>query len=53
MELEIKETARNGDGVGRVRGTLVFVKGGQVGQTVKVRITKIAARHAYAELIQP
>ena len=53
MELEIKETARNGDGVGRVHGALVFVKGAQVGQKVKVKITKIAARHAYAELIQP
>ena len=52
VELEVKGTARNGDGVGRVRGLIVFVKGAQKGQKVKVRITKIAARHAYAELIQ-
>ena len=53
VELEIKETARNGDGIGRVRGVVVFVKGAQVGQKLKVKITKVAARHAYAEPIKP
>lgn len=53
VELEIKETARNGDGIGRVRGVVVFVKGAQVGEKVKVKITKIAARHAFAEPIKP
>ena len=53
VELEIKETARNGDGVGRVHGVIVFVKGAQRGQKIRVKITKIAARHAYAELLEP
>jgi len=53
VELEIKETARNGDGIGRVRGVVVFVKGAQVGQKLRVKITKVAARHAYAEPIKP
>ncbi len=52
MDVEIKETSRSGDGVGRVHGCIIFVKGAKPGEKVKVRITKCAARHAHAELIK-
>ena len=51
VEVEITGTSRLGDGVGRVDGCVVFVKGAKPGQKIKARITQLAARHARAELI--
>jgi len=53
VEVEIKEKARDGRGVGRVRGLIIFVEGTSVGEKVKVRIARIAARHAYGEIVKP
>lgn len=52
VELEIKEKARDGRGIGRVKGLIIFVKGASVGEKVKVRIARIAARHAHGEVVQ-
>ena len=52
IDIEIKETSRTGDGIGRVHGYIVFVKGAKAGERVRVRIMKCAARHAHAELIK-
>ncbi|MGA2973536.1 MAG: TRAM domain-containing protein [Candidatus Bathyarchaeia archaeon] len=52
VDLEIKEISRSGDGIGRVHGCIVFVKGARAGEKVKVRITKCAARHVYAEIVK-
>jgi hypothetical protein len=37
-ELEVTEISKQGDGVARVHGFVVFVKGGKVGQKAKVKI---------------
>ena len=52
IDIEIREISRTGDGIGRVHGCIVFVKGAKAGEKVKARITKCAARHAHAELIK-
>jgi len=52
VEVEIKEKARDGSGVGRVKGLIIFVRGASVGEKVKVRIGRIAARHAYGEILK-
>jgi 23S rRNA (uracil1939-C5)-methyltransferase len=52
VDLEIKEKARDGRGIGRIKGLIVFVDGASVGEKVKVRIVRIAARHAIAETVQ-
>jgi predicted RNA-binding protein with TRAM domain len=52
VEVEIKEKARDGKGIARVKGLIIFVDGGSVGEKVKVRMVRIAARHAQAEVIQ-
>jgi len=52
VELEIKEKARDGRGIARLRGCIVFVDGASVGEKVKVRITNIAARHVHAQVIE-
>jgi 23S rRNA (uracil1939-C5)-methyltransferase len=51
IELEITQKSRDGRGLGRHNGLLVFVPGASPGETVKVRIVKIGVRHAEAELL--
>ena len=51
VELEIKEKARDGRGLARSKGLLIFVEGASPGTIVKARIIKLGARHADAEVI--
>jgi predicted RNA-binding protein with TRAM domain len=51
VELEIKEKARDGRGLARSKGLLIFVEGASPGETVKARILKLGARHADAEVV--
>jgi predicted RNA-binding protein with TRAM domain len=51
-DVQITETSRQGDGIARVQGFVIFVKGGKVGQTSKIRVTNVGARFATAELVQ-
>ena len=51
IDLEIKEKARDGRGLARSKGLLIFVEGASPGETVKARIIKIGARHADAEVV--
>lgn len=50
-EVSITEISRKGDGIARVDGFVIFVKGGQVGQNAKVKITQVGGRFATADLI--
>ena len=52
VELEITEKSRDGRGLGRLNGLLVFVPGVSPGEKVRVRIVKLGIRHAEAEAIQ-
>jgi predicted RNA-binding protein with TRAM domain len=49
-EVEITEISRQGDGVARVQGFVVFVKSGKVGQKVKVKVEKVGNRYATATM---
>jgi predicted RNA-binding protein with TRAM domain len=49
-DVEITETSRQGDGIARVQGFVIFVKNAKVGQKVKAKITNVGARFATAEL---
>ena len=51
-ELEVTQKSRDGRGLGRLNGLLVFVPGASPGEKVKVRIVKLGVRHAEAEIIQ-
>jgi len=50
-DLEITETSRQGDGIARVQGFVIFVKNAKTGQKVKAKITNVGARFATAELV--
>jgi predicted RNA-binding protein with TRAM domain len=50
-DVNITETSRQGDGIARVQGFVIFVKSAKVGQNVKVKITNVGARFATAEVV--
>jgi predicted RNA-binding protein with TRAM domain len=50
-EVQITEISRKGDGIARIQGFVIFVKGGKVGQNAKIRISQIGPRFATAEII--
>jgi len=49
-DVSITEISRKGDGIARIEGFVIFVKGGQAGQNVKVKITQVGGRFATADL---
>lgn len=51
-DVSITEISRKGDGIARVEGFVIFVKGGQVGQNAKVKITQVGERFATADLVE-
>ena len=51
-DVSITETSRQGDGIAKVDGFVIFVKGGQPGQDAKIKITQVGRRFATAELAQ-
>src|SRR2546428_11159803 len=50
-DVSITEISRKGDGIARVEGFVIFVKGGQVGQNTKVKITQVGVRFATANVV--
>jgi predicted RNA-binding protein with TRAM domain len=52
-DVQITETSRQGDGIAKVQGFVIFVKNAKVGQSVKIKITNVGARFATAELAAP
>jgi predicted RNA-binding protein with TRAM domain len=49
-EVEITQISRQGDGVARVQGFVVFVKNAKVGQKVRVRVEQVGNRYATATM---
>ena len=50
-DVSITEISRKGDGVARVEGFVIFVKGSQVGQNAKIKITQVGGRFATADVV--
>lgn len=50
-EVEVTEVSRKGDGIARIQGFVIFVKGGKVGDKSKVRIMSVGPRFATAEKV--
>ena len=50
-EVDITEISRQGDGIARVQGFVVFVKNGKVGNKVKVKVTEVADRFSKAIIV--
>ena len=50
-EVEVTEISRQGDGIARVQGFVIFVKNGKAGQRVKVKVIEVADRFAKAVIV--
>jgi predicted RNA-binding protein with TRAM domain len=50
-EVQISEISRQGDGIARVQGFVIFVKGARVGEKTKIRVTNVGPRFATAEKV--
>jgi predicted RNA-binding protein with TRAM domain len=50
-EVTIEDIAREGDGIARVEGFVIFVPDTQVGDTENIKITKVLRKFAFAEKV--
>ena len=50
-EVDITEVSRQGDGIARVQGFVVFVKNGKAGQKVRAKVEQVGNRFATATLL--
>jgi len=51
-EVDIKETSRQGEGIARIQGFVIFVANAKPGDHLKIRITRIGRRAANAEIVK-
>ncbi len=51
-DLKIDALGGKGDGIGRVKGFVLFVPGVKMGDLVKVRITKVLPKVGFAEVVK-
>lgn len=48
-DVQIAEISRQGDGIARIQGFVIFVKGARVGEKTKIKIINVGERFATAE----
>ncbi len=51
-EVRIEAMGSGGDGIAKVKGYVVFVPGTNLNDVVKVRITKVLKKYAFAEVVE-
>jgi predicted RNA-binding protein with TRAM domain len=51
-EVDITETSRQGEGIARIQGFVVFVANAKPQDHVKIKITRIGRRAANAEIVK-
>ncbi len=49
--MTIEAVAAKGDGIAKIDGFVIFVKGAQQGQTIKIKVTEVRNRFAIGELV--
>jgi predicted RNA-binding protein with TRAM domain len=51
-DVKIEDTGRDGDGIARIEGFVVFVSGAKVGEEVKIRVNSTRRNFAFAEVVE-
>jgi len=51
-DVKIEDLGRDGDGIARVNGFVIFVSGASVGDEVKIKINSTKRNFAFAEVIE-
>jgi len=50
-DVQITEISRQGDGIARIQGFVIFVKGAKSGESAKVKILSVGPRFATAQKV--
>lgn len=51
-DVKIEDTGRDGDGIARIEGFVVFVAGAKVGDEVKVRVNSVRRNFGFADIVE-
>lgn len=51
VEVEIEDLGSKGDGIARKEGFVIFVPGGEVGETYEVEVTSVGRKFAFGEIL--
>ena len=51
-DVKIEDVGRDGDGIARIEGFVVFVTGAKLGDEVKVKITSTRRNFGFAEIVE-
>ncbi len=51
-DVKIEDMGRDGDGIAKIEGFIVFVNGAKVGDEVKIRINSIRRNFAFADIVE-
>ncbi len=51
-DVKIEDTGRDGDGITRIEGFVIFVSGAKVGDEVKIRINSTRRNFAFADVVE-
>ncbi|QLH74138.1 MAG: TRAM domain-containing protein [Methanomassiliicoccales archaeon] len=49
LKVRITDVGKQGDGIARIEGLIIFVKGAKVGQELEVKVVKVSKTSAFAE----
>ncbi|CDG64765.1 MAG: hypothetical protein PWQ15_1649 [Methanobacterium sp.] len=51
-DVKIEDLGRDGDGITRIEGFVVFVSGAKVGDEVKIRVNSVRRNFGFAEIVE-
>jgi predicted RNA-binding protein with TRAM domain len=51
-EVEIEDLGSKGDGIARKEGFVIFVPGGEVGETYEIEVTSVGRKFAFGEITE-
>ena len=51
-DVKIEDVGRDGDGIAKVEGFIVFVNGAKKGDEVKIRINSVRRNFAFADVVE-
>ncbi|MCL5007405.1 MAG: TRAM domain-containing protein [Candidatus Marsarchaeota archaeon] len=52
VDVEVQTLTKRGEGLAKKDGFVIFIKGAQQGDKLKVRISEVKARYATGEIVQ-
>ena len=51
-DVTIQDTARQGDGIARIEGFVIFVPNTKVGDEVKIKVDRVLPKFAFASVVE-